>query len=84
MHVKGLLEMMFEVQSNWIDTFIHDMEGLAAAESMHTPPHSSNGEKGGTPNTSANTSPRTSCSGHTHTPSGPSLYSLPFSVASTA
>lgn len=66
MHVKGLLEMMFEVQSEWIDTFIDDMDSLAAAEAVNTPitpPYGSS-----TRPSSANTSPRGSC--HSQTPSG--------------
>ena len=70
MYVKGLLEMMFEVQSEWIDTFISDMESLAAAEGINTPLQlSGNGPPGSvTPPSSANTSPRGSQ--HSHTPSG--------------
>ena len=63
MYIKGLLEMMFEVQSEWIETFINDMESLAAAEALNTPAQGSN-----TPPSSSNTSPRGPC--HSHTPSG--------------
>lgn len=75
MYVKGLLEMMFEVQSEWIDTFIDDMESLAAAEGMHSPVQpSGSGQPGShTPPSSANTSPRGSH--HIHTPSGRQLWS---------
>ena len=66
MHVKGLLEMMFEVQSEWIDTFIYDMDSLAAAEAMNTPVSHANGSS--TPPSSANTSPRGSV--QSQTPSG--------------
>lgn len=66
MYVKGLLEMMFEVQSEWIDTFINDMDSLAAAEALNTPIQGSS-----TPPSSANTSPRGSC--QSNTPSGDTL-----------
>ena len=32
MRIKGLLEMMFEVLSDWIDAFIEDIEEVEAAE----------------------------------------------------
>ena len=71
MHVKGLLEMMFEVLSDWIEAFITTMESLEAAEGMHTPPHSGAATSGGnTPPSSATASPRGAH--HTHTLSGDS------------
>ena len=72
MYVKGLLEMMFEVQSEWIDTFIDDMDSLAAAEAMNTPAPHTNGST--TPPSSANTSPRGSV--QSQTPSGTLLTPL--------
>lgn len=66
MRIKGLLEMMFEVLSEWIETFIHDMEGLEAAEGVATPQQTAS--NGTTPPTSTNTSPRGSH--HLHTASG--------------
>ena len=69
MRVKGLLEMMFEVLSDWIETFIHDIEGLEAAEGMSAPltfPSSSLDST--TPPPSSNTSPRGSH--HLHSASG--------------
>ena len=32
MRIKGLLEMMFEVLSDWIDAFIEDIEEVEAGE----------------------------------------------------
>lgn len=32
MRIKGLLEMMFEVLSDWIDAFIEDIEDVEAGE----------------------------------------------------
>ena len=66
MYVKGLLEMMFEVQSEWIDSFIDDIDSLAAAEGLSTPMQGYNGSA--TPPSSANTSPRGST--QSQTPSG--------------
>lgn len=68
MHVKGLLEMMFEVLSGWIDTFIHDIEGLEAAEGVGGTLQAATQTNGNTPPPSANTSPRGTH--HVHTPSG--------------
>ncbi len=76
MYVKGLLEMMFEVQSEWIDTFIDDMDSLAAAEALNAPAPPVNGSN--TPPSSANTSPRGST--QSQTPSGRSCQSVVLDV----
>ena len=41
MRVKGLLEMMFEVLSDWIDAFIEDIEEVEATETGNTTPKGS-------------------------------------------
>lgn len=42
MRIKGLLEMMFEVLSDWIDAFIEDIEEAEAGETGgHTTPKGS-------------------------------------------
>jgi len=41
MRVKGLLEMMFEVLSDWIDAFIEDIEEVEASETGSTTPKGS-------------------------------------------
>ncbi len=41
MRVKGLLEMMFEVLSDWIDAFIEDVEEVEASETGNTTPKGS-------------------------------------------
>lgn len=41
MRVKGLLEMMFEVLSDWIDAFIEDIEEVEAGETGNTTPKGS-------------------------------------------
>ena len=64
MQVKGLLEMMFEVLSDWIQAFISDMEGLESDGG--TPPAS----RGGTPPHSGNTTPRGSLIQVQTTPTG--------------
>ena len=41
MRVKGLLEMMFEVLSDWIDAFIEDIEEVEGSETGSTTPKGS-------------------------------------------
>lgn len=41
MRVKGLLEMMFEVLSDWIDAFIEDIEEAEGTETGNTTPKGS-------------------------------------------
>ena len=41
MRVKGLLEMMFEVLSDWIDAFIEDIEEVEGSETGNTTPKGS-------------------------------------------
>ena len=37
MHIKGLLEMMFDKLAGWIDEFIADMEVGHALSALHIP-----------------------------------------------
>ena len=41
MRIKGLLEMMFEVLSDWIDAFIEDIEEVEGSETGNTTPKGS-------------------------------------------
>ena len=41
MRIKGLLEMMFEVLSDWIDAFIEDIEEAEGSETGNTTPKGS-------------------------------------------
>ena len=49
LNVKGLLEMMFEVLSGWIEAFIGDMEGLEATDGLTPPPSGSTTPRAHTP-----------------------------------
>ncbi|DBA96975.1 TPA: hypothetical protein ACH3X1_001299 [Trebouxia sp. C0004] len=61
MRVKGLLEMMFEVLSDWIDAFIEDIEEVEASETGSTTPKGSLSPRDGRgpPHRRSSTSPST-------------------------
>eukprot|EP00891_Asterochloris_glomerata_P005709 jgi/Astpho2/5709/Aster-02947 len=46
LRVKGLLEMMFEVLSNWIDAFIEDVEEVEEGEAGRTTPEGATTPRG--------------------------------------
>ena len=53
LRVKGLLEMMFEVLSNWIDAFIEDVEEAEEGEAGRATPEGATTPRGsGGPGTS--------------------------------
>ena len=41
MKIKGLVETMLEVISEWLDHFIGDMEGMSTQEPPHVSPEKS-------------------------------------------
>ncbi|KAL3152607.1 hypothetical protein ABBQ32_001625 [Trebouxia sp. C0010 RCD-2024] len=61
MRIKGLLEMMFEVLSDWIDAFIEDIEEVEGSETGNTTPKGSISPRDsrGPPHRRSSTSPST-------------------------